>query len=489
MSILAGRLGSDAVCYGLSTFLVRGLQIILIPIYTRLLSSADYGVIDTITIAAALVNLTVALEIAQGMARFIADAKDDSASRSVATTAVAFALLAYSAFTIIAGLFSGPIAGLLFEGTVSQPVLLTAIVAIAVNGMFVMLQDLLRWRLRPRIFALASLSYALGSAGISIWLVSVAGWGVTGVFAGQLAGAMSGGAVALIGASGMLQGRLDTSLLKKMLAYSLPLVLSGLAVFGNLFVDRMVIRSELGLEALGIYSVAARFASTISILAVGLQIALSPLIYRYWQQPGTANTLARVARLYCAAMVPVVGGLSLFTPEMLFILTGPAFHDGAGVLPLLAFGAMLATLYMFAPGLFLGKRTHYVAWLNMGGVAVNLTLSVVLVRAIGAAGAAAAMATASAFILAGYVLFGDRWFHVPYQVARISVSMMLVAATVLLATFQNSLVTEFEIAGIAGRGGILIIACLIAFYGGLDRSDRTLLLTRFRALRDGSPRV
>lgn len=475
--------------YGMSTLLVRGLQIILIPIYTRLLSSGDYGVIDTLTIVAALVNLTVALEIAQGMARFIAEAKDEAAMRSIATTAIAFAVFTYTAFAIGAVLLANPIAMLLFGRVLSQDIMPLAIAAIAVNGVFVVAQDLLRWQLKPRSFALASVSYTLGSACVSIWLVAGAGWGVGGVFAGQLAGAVAGGVVALFAARKLWSGRPSLIQLRVMLSYSVPLVFSGLAIFGNLFVDRMVIRSVLGLDALGVYGVAARLASIISVLAIGLQIALSPLVYRHWQQPGTAETLARVCRLYCCAMVPVVGGLSLFAPEILMVLTGPAFHGGAGILPLLAYAAMLGTLYVFAPGLFLSKRTHYVAWLNLVGVGINLIMSIFLASLVGAWGAAAAVAIASSFILTGYVLMGRRWFDVPYKYGRLSVSLGVLSATVLLATAQNLFVTEFDGVAIAGRGLVLLVACLAAFNGGLDRPDRALLWSGLRIIIRRSPRA
>ncbi|HEY0931231.1 MAG TPA: hypothetical protein VGE27_15020, partial [Gemmatimonas sp.] len=90
------RLGRDTLLYGLSTLLVRGLQIFLIPVYSRALGSGEYGVVETVAIAGALVNLTIALEISQGMARYIADAPDESARRALASTAVAFAALAYA---------------------------------------------------------------------------------------------------------------------------------------------------------------------------------------------------------------------------------------------------------------------------------------------------------------------------------------------------------------------------------------------------------
>ena len=86
------RLLRDSLIYSASTALTRGVQIILIPVYTRLLGPAEFGVVDMVAVFGALVNLTVALEISQGVARYLADARDESVRRSYASTGVIFSI-------------------------------------------------------------------------------------------------------------------------------------------------------------------------------------------------------------------------------------------------------------------------------------------------------------------------------------------------------------------------------------------------------------
>jgi O-antigen/teichoic acid export membrane protein len=191
------RLGVDSIIYGGASLAVRGLQIFLIPIYSRVLGLDDYGVIETIAIAGALVNLTVALEISQGMARHIADTPDDLVRRAFASTAIGFAVFAYAAFFLIVAAFADGLAPWLLVGKTPPQTLVVAAAAIAVNGVFAIVQDLLRWQLRPWFYAMASFAYASGSAGVGIWLVELEGAGVVGVFWGQLAGASLGLGISL----------------------------------------------------------------------------------------------------------------------------------------------------------------------------------------------------------------------------------------------------------------------------------------------------
>ena len=56
--------------YTFTTLISRGISIILLPFYVRVLSTADYGIIDMLVLIGTFVNYIVTLEITQGIARF-----------------------------------------------------------------------------------------------------------------------------------------------------------------------------------------------------------------------------------------------------------------------------------------------------------------------------------------------------------------------------------------------------------------------------------
>lgn len=466
------RLGKDALAYGLATLLVRGIQIVLIPVYSRVLGASEYGIVETMAIVGALVNLTVALEISQGMARYMAEAPDKNIRRRYASTALMFGIAAYGLFVLFSAIVSTPVSQWLLGDHASVTMLLVAFGALAINGIFVLVQDLLRWELRPGAYFAAGLAYSLGSASLGIFLVVFQDAGVIGIFWGQLAGALLGGIVAAGGAAGLLGRDFDGRRLLQMLGYSAPLVISGFAVFANLFVDRIVVRQLLGIEALGIYGVAARFASVVSILTVGLQVALSPLVFRSWREAGTASSLAQVCRYYCACMVPLIGALALFSGEIMLLASGPAFHEGRHVLPMLAIAAMFSTLYIFAPGLFLGERTGHVAAINVAAALLNLALASWLVPHYGMIAACASAAIASACGFAGFVLLGRRYFRVPYQGGRVAASVLLLLALVLLALDWNNASPMWDVARAGLKLALLLVVSAVAVMIGLAAEDR-----------------
>ena len=88
----------NSVIYTLGHVLSSGIAIFLLPIYTRYLSPAEYGVIDLFIVIAAIVNLTIALEISQGIARYYQEAKNEKEKRKYTSSAFWFTILVYSLF-------------------------------------------------------------------------------------------------------------------------------------------------------------------------------------------------------------------------------------------------------------------------------------------------------------------------------------------------------------------------------------------------------
>ena len=64
------KLFNDSVIYTIPIFVSKSIGVLIIPIYTRILSVSEYGNLDLLLVIANLVNLVVAFEISQGVARF-----------------------------------------------------------------------------------------------------------------------------------------------------------------------------------------------------------------------------------------------------------------------------------------------------------------------------------------------------------------------------------------------------------------------------------
>lgn len=434
------KLLRHGLVYGITGLLSRGIQIVLIPVYTRVLVPEEYGMMDYMLAFAALVNLTVALEISQGVARRLADAGTAEEKRAYASTAAWFALAAYSFFAVVALLFSIPLTLFLLDNPAHAPVFRIAVIAIAANGVFCLLQDLLRWQLKPGGYAAASVAFTVATTAVGVYLVVVPRLGVAGIFYGQLAGALVGILASWLMWRELYDLQFVWEKCRDMLRYSLPLVVSGIAVFANLYIDRIAIKELLGLSELGVYGIGYRFASVVSLLVVGFQSALTPLIFQSHGLDTTPAQLARVFRYFTAMALSLVLLIGLFARELLWILATEQYYGAWDLMPVLAAGILFGNLYIFAPGLFLANKTRHVAGINIAAALLNLGLNLVLIPILGLIGAALATATASFAACCLYMMFSQRLYPVPHEWRRIAggglVSGMIVLGAAQVSTHE-----------------------------------------------------
>ncbi|GIV96200.1 MAG: hypothetical protein KatS3mg057_0857 [Herpetosiphonaceae bacterium] len=348
----------DSVIYGFSSILTRGVILLLLPLYTRVLSPVDYGIIDVILVLTNLINLTIALEISQGLARYFPEVKSKSERIGYASTALWFTVAVYTLFAALALPSATTLSYWILDSPEYRSIFQISVFAIWSNGIFYLTQNQLRWELKPKLYATTSIISTFVLTGTSVILVLGIDLGVIGVIYGQFAGSITGAALALFFTRESYNLIFDWNKWKQMVRFSLPLVPSSLGVFVSLYIDRIIIKEFMSLRDLGIFGVGYRIASIVSIVMVGFQGALTPLIYTYHHDPRTPQELARIFRYFVAIALLIFVTVSIFTQELLILFTNPEYYAAGSVLPLLTLAILLSTMYIFAPGLSITKKNR-----------------------------------------------------------------------------------------------------------------------------------
>ena len=255
--------------------------------------------------------------------------------------------------------------------------------------------------------------------------------GPAGVMTGQLVGSALGIAVAIVVAGGIARPALNSSDIREMLRFSLPLVPSSLGVIVLIATDRIVVSQATGLGDVGVFGVGYRVAQVVGILMGGLQLALTPLIYERYLDPTTPSELARIFRIFVAGALVLWVGLSAFASLLIAVLATDRYVVAAPLVPLLSGVVILTAAQVFAPGLSLAKRTGVIAATNIGGAACNIVLSVALVPQFGLVAAAASTLAATALVFALNVSLGQRSYPVPFDWARVFTGLAVATALVI----------------------------------------------------------
>jgi len=424
----------DSLVYGAANIAARGVSILLLPFYTRVLSPSDYGMIDVVTVLAALVNVTITLEITQGIARFYPDAEAQRIRVAYASTALWFTIASYAAFATLGLLFSTPLSIWILEAPGREAVFHAAVFAICGQGLFYFAQNQLRWLLRPKLYAVASLAYTGVSIPLSVVFVLLLDWGVIGIFHGQLVGALVGSVFALYAGRESYQFTFSWLRFREMVRFSGPIVPSSLGVVAGLYIDRVAIKELMTIADVGVFGIGYRLASLVTLLMVGFQGALTPLIYTHYRDEATPSDLARIFRYFSALALLVSLTLSLFASELLLVFATAEYSEASVVVPLLVPATLLAGMYIFAPGLAIRKKMSTFSAVNIVGAVMNTILNFVLIPPLGIRGAALATLISAATTFSVYMYFSQRLYVVPHRWSRLGAAVLVAISLFLGAT-------------------------------------------------------
>jgi O-antigen/teichoic acid export membrane protein len=422
------RFFRDGFIYAAAGAFSGGLNLILLPIYAHQLSPNEYGVLELLTLVSTLVNLTVAFEVSQGVARFYPKALTNDERISMASSALWFSVVCYGGFVAIALLGSASWSRLIL-GDGFEDVWRIAAIAMATLGIFNLTRHQLRWQLRPVNYALANLA---GGGVTLLFAFFFVHFGVMGALTAQIAGSLCGVIYALLINRGVYRLRFDASRLRAMLGFSAPLVLSSVGIWAVLYVDRISINSLLGAESVGIYAVAYRVATVISVLTTGFQNALTPLVYQHHAEPETPFALARIFTRFVAASLMVLLGLSLFSREIVSRIAPSEYAQAAPLIAPLTASMLCSGVYVFAVGLGLAKRTGVLAMVNLMSAVLNLGLNLWLIPQLGLIGSALATLVSAMLGSALQFVLGHRFYPVPYPWVRVGFNVVLITLIIWL---------------------------------------------------------
>lgn len=421
----------DSFLYTLSTLLTRGMAFFLLPVYTRVLSPGEFGVLDYLTALSAIAAILVTLEIMQGLARHIPDYLNDvELKRRHASTCLWFVAGTYSAMLACVWLYREPLAHSFLGDAGKSELMGLAALSCWVAGLLNVVHGQLRWELKSGTSALLSLLSAVITIACTLLLVVWLRWGVAGAIWAQVLGGMLALLPSLYLTRSSFGWLFDKQALRSMLAFSVPLMPSSLAVVFALYFDRLILKDLLGLEELGVYAVGQKISLVVTLALVGFRSALTPLIYAHHARPSTPSELAQIFQVFCLAALAMVLGLSVFAEELLALIAGPAYQPAAKVVPLLIFSVLLANMYIFAPGLDIHRRTGTVSAINLGVAGLSLALNYLLIPYLGIVGAALASLLSFGFGFCLYMHFSQRLYPVPHDWATVTKLFLLVLAGV-----------------------------------------------------------
>lgn len=462
------RLGAESAIYGISGILARFIGVFLIPVYTRIFTPADYGVIAMVDVFAGLVGMFVVLGMDNASARWFYASEDVADRRETISSWFWCQFTASAVAAALLLLFASQLATLLTgESRYGNLIRLVAF-AIPLNAAGTVLGNWLRYQRRAWAAVALATATLLANAGLTIVFVVVWRQGLTGAYAARLLGTAIAAAVALAWLRGWLSPMLVSwTRLRDMLRFGVPLVPAAIGLWVMMGMDRFVLQIFYNTSEVGLYAIAGSIASGVALITGAFCQAWGPFAYSILNRPESRRVYAKVLDLYSFLGCALCTALALFAPLILRLLTTEAYYSAASCVFLLASANLLnGARYIATLGCGITKQSVPMA-LSMGiGAGINLVLNFLLVPEFGGEGAALGTMIAWAGSVAYLFCASQKRYPIPY---RWHVSLACFGFSVLVVAVDRWCIVGMSLAAEGVRAGLMLLFFPLGISLGLLR--------------------
>lgn len=387
--------------YAFGMILSRLAGFIMLPVYTRVLSAADYGVLEILALSADVLAMLAGLGIGMALIRHYYQYEDEDARRGVVSTASLLSLGVFSLVALVGLLFAEPITHALLGADQSVHLVRLAIVSLVVSVLVDIPLVFLRAQQRSLDYSLASVTRLVLALTLNIVFVVQMRMGVAGVLYSNLVSAVAVGGYLSISMFRRTGLRFVPKVARELVSFGSPLMLAQLGSFVLHFSDRYFLRAYTTLAVVGLYSLSYKFAMLIAVLVSGPFSAIwipKALEIERREGPAAGGILSEIIGHFSVVLVTAALGVALFSGEAITLLTGPAFHEADRPIPVLALAMVVFGFRQVSQvGALIGKRPQSIALATITAAAGVLLLNVLLIPRWGSMGAATA--TLGAFTL------------------------------------------------------------------------------------------
>ena len=474
MASSISTLVKDTAWYGLSTILGRLLNWLLVPFYVRVLqTTGEYGIVTNLYAWTALLLVVLTYGMETGFFRFMNGSDTPS---SVYKTSLVALLTTSSLFAIGVTLFAKPISIALLGVNESEIVAMMAFI-IASDAFMSIPYAHLRFKKQSKRFAFIKLVFVGVNIGLNLFFLllcpylyslepSSVSWcyrpdfGVHYIFLSNLIANAVVLALLLptiFDRDQVREGHFSFSLLGRMLRYSIPLVLLGIAGIFNQMADKILFpflytNKEEAMAQLGIYGACFKIAVVMVLFTQAFRYAFEPF---FFEKTDSSNCDEEKRKK-----------LALVT-----------YYAGLAIIPWVMWGEMMMGIALNLSTWYkLTNHTATGAIISLVGCAVGVGLILWGVPLFGFMACAWAIAIGNTLIVVLSYILGQKHYPIPYNLSNALRGTLVAAVGYLLIAYSNA-------HAVGGWKWLFNLSVVVAFLVFLLYSEKPFRFALVRAAK------
>lgn len=430
-----GRLLKNTGLIALGNFGAKMVSFLLLPLYTSILTTSEYGTYDYLVAMSAFLLPIATLCMQEAMFRFIIDS-GDKIEEFKKVVSNAFAIVISGIGFIIFILF-------ILSRILQQVYLFYVSFYILANALYSFSNNLLRGLGKMKEYAIISSGRNILQLILNVIMIVCLRWGMWGLTIAMcvseyLAFIVVFCIVKLWKYIGLQYISID--IVKSLIQYSLPLIPNALCSQIIIFSDRLVITNAIGKYANGIYSISYKFPNIIETVYHYFYIAWSESASRVW---GKGRDVAMEYYQSFHDMIDdvifsVVLMMTAGMPILFRIFIHGDYIQGFIYIPILLFSMYFDSMAKFYSGVFTAlKNTKAIAISTAVAAATNLIINVIFIQKIGLYAAAWSTLAANIVWVLVQKYYVRKKIVIRHNYKKIALELLISVVIIYLYNYDN----------------------------------------------------
>ncbi|TAN61323.1 hypothetical protein EPN16_03480 [bacterium] len=482
------KIFKNSFFYTLGEFLKNAAAFLLVPVYTRYLSTGDYGIVAMVSAAAAFISTFLMLGQSDAVTRFYFDITDNEERKECVSSIFYFCVFVFMAFSVLATFSGERYFNRFFPGMPFRPfgLILAWTVFFSVFEAFAF--SVLKTKERAVSFSLFNFLGFIANTFLIILLVVRFKLGAFGkTFADFLYAAVAS-VFFLYLIRRYLVARFSFSLIKRSLSFGVPLIAHQVSLWVINLSDRYCLQLFGSLSMAGIYSIGYNVAFPVNFLSSSIGMAWSPFFFRTAEEKGARLHFSRMTTYYFVITIFTALAIAVFAREIINALATKPYYSAYTVIPVVALSYFFHALYKISTRLLIyAKQTAKLSLCTIASAAMNIVLNILWIPRYGMIGAAWATLASFAFLFIAAFFFSRKYYHVPFEYAKLSLVFIFSLAVYFLS---GAIKSGHIAAAVLYKIMLLAAYCLILYNSGVivpeeKKRLRLLLAEKLDGLRFG----
>ena len=433
------KLFRQTFIYGLATVLPRMLSFLLVPLYTDLLPTEEYGKVSIIFSYFVLFNVILAYGMETAFFRFFN--KETDKNKVVSTSAISL-VLSSLLFFILALLSKDQITKL----TGIQLGHITLVIWILLLDALVIIPFAwLRANERPGKYSMIKIFNVAVNFGLNIFFLVFLhkitfqypifdricrdNYEINYIF---ISNVIASGLTLLL--LGVFYARItysfDKNLWKRMMKYAFPVLVAGIAFSINETFDRLILDyllpENVADHVIGVYSACYKLALFMTLFATAFRLGIEPFFFSYAKDRNAPQTYATITKYFVIIGSFILLFVVAFIDVLKYlILRNDAYWEALIIVPIILLANFCLGIYHNLSVWYkITDRTKFGAYISVVGAMITLVLNVLLIPKYTYVGSAIATLAAYGVMMILSWYFGKKYYPIPYDLKKIGTYMI-----------------------------------------------------------------